>query len=241
MLSPGAGGGAPTPRWRSSARRSSGAFDAVPEGGEASSARVSVVRPSPYAEVLRAARASTCEDPTSPRGGTARLAPPSPAPQRALSPEPQGAAADAQGDEEEEDDYAQDLERLVDAAADDEDSALAAGALESLQGILDYTLRCVAGRIMRQCVCRGYLRRAGACARRCVSGAASDLYCRESCSSADGAICGAQARRRHGQRGGGPRGVGAPRHDGLLDGAAACAASARSAVCRLRCTARADD
>ena len=147
VSSPGAGG-APAARWRSSGRRSSSAaFDAVPEG-EASSARVSVVRPSPYAEVLRAARASTCEDPTSPRGGAARLAPPSPAPQRALSPEPQGAAAAQDDAEEEEDDYAQDLERLVDAAADDEDTALAAGALESLQGILDYTLRCVAGRIV---------------------------------------------------------------------------------------------
>ena len=116
--------------------------------GAAAEPRMSYVRPSPYAEVLRAARASVCEDPTSPRAAAARLVPPSPSPQRALSPEPASVAspvaAAVEEEEEEEEDYARDLERLVDAAADDDDSPFAAGALESLQGILDYTLRCVA-------------------------------------------------------------------------------------------------
>ena len=175
-ISPTAAGGGARGRWR----KSTGSPGAEPgSGGDAGAAaepRMSYVRPSPYAEVLRAARASACEDPTSPRAAAARLAPPSPAPQRALSPEPEGAAAStpaAAEAEEEEEDYARDLERLVDAAADNDDSPFAAGALESLQGILDYTLRCACC----ACVRCSVTRRAGARGRRGRRGAAGRPSC----------------------------------------------------------------
>ena len=76
----------------------------------------------PVAAALRAARSSVAPE-----------ALPSP-------PQPSAHAGEGSGcSSVSDEDYQDDLERLVEAAADEEDSALASSALHSLQGILDYS------------------------------------------------------------------------------------------------------
>jgi hypothetical protein len=147
-------------------RASAGDVPDAPGGGgvaleAAATPRVSLWRASPFAKALRSARASNggADDPSSPAAAAAAAAagaraagpPPLPLHRRGASPEPEAEAEAGEADSGDDarsvvsdDDYAEDLERLVEAAAAEEDSPLAASALESLQGILDYTLRCAA-------------------------------------------------------------------------------------------------